>query len=199
MRFLDKVYRARTADETRRLYDDWATGYDGELAENGYATPDRTAQALRSVSDDPAQALLDIGCGTGLSGEALSRAGFTTIDGCDPSAGMLAEARTKGIYRELTEIVPEAPIPEGYAVMTAIGVIGAGAAPASLLDRIVSALPTGGLVAFSFNDHTLADPTFAELPDRLVEAGDMKERFREYGPHLPAQDLGSTVYILQKS
>ncbi|RUS84366.1 hypothetical protein EGW08_007898 [Elysia chlorotica] len=44
---------------------------------------------------------MDLGCGTGLVGEALYASGFTQLDGLDPSQGMLDVARSKGIYGEL--------------------------------------------------------------------------------------------------
>ncbi|MEL7154480.1 MAG: hypothetical protein AAFN51_11950, partial [Pseudomonadota bacterium] len=65
--FLDKVYDARDASETRALYDDWAASYDAEVAENGYATPGRCAEALKQHLSDPSASILDFGCGTGLS------------------------------------------------------------------------------------------------------------------------------------
>ena len=80
-KFLDKVYDARTADETRELYDAWSASYEAEVAENGYATPGRCAEALAKHLTDKDAPILDFGCGTGLSGLALKLAGFTTIDG----------------------------------------------------------------------------------------------------------------------
>jgi len=37
----------------------------------------------------------------GLVGEELSKLGFATVDGVDISAGMLGQARDKGVYRNL--------------------------------------------------------------------------------------------------
>ncbi len=73
-KFLDKVYDAKGTDETRALYDDWAASYDAEIAENGYATPRRCAEALAGFATDPSLPVLDFGCGTGLSGLALRAA-----------------------------------------------------------------------------------------------------------------------------
>lgn len=48
--------------------------------------------------------ILDLGCGPGLSGEALQRVGFKEIDGCDFSESMFALARKKDCYRELFRV-----------------------------------------------------------------------------------------------
>jgi predicted TPR repeat methyltransferase len=69
--------------------------------------------------------VLDFGCGTGLSGEALAAARVSRcIDGADVSAEMLEGARDKGVYRQLLKLDPEAPLPGrpgAYAAVTAAG------------------------------------------------------------------------------
>ena len=159
--FLNKAYTARDAAGTRKLYDDWAASYEAEVAENGYATPERCAQALVASLDDLAAPVLDFGCGTGLSGLALKLAGLTTIDGLDLSADMLAIARDKGLYRHLDLIdadTPLAHVPGTYAAIAAIGVIGAGAAPITVFDTLMDGLAPGGKLVVSLNDHALEDP-----------------------------------------
>ena len=199
--FLDKVYDARDAKETRALYDDWAATYDAEVAENGYATPGRCAKALKQHLTDPSASILDFGCGTGLSGLALKLAGFDTIDGVDLSAEMLEGARAKGVYRDLRQIQPDqSPVqtPGDYAAIAAIGVIGAGAAPISVFDTLMRALGPSGLFVFSFNDHALQDPVNEARVSEWTDCGAARLLFKEHGPHLPARDLGSNVYILEK-
>jgi len=200
-RFLNKVYDARTADETRDLYDAWSTGYDSEVAENGYATPRRVAEALYAHLPGSVAPILDYGCGTGLSGLALKLAGFDRIDGADLSPEMLVQAQAKTVYRQLWQVGSEdAPPgnPGDYAAITAIGVIGAGAAPISLLDRLMAHLDTGGLLAFSFNDHALADSANEGRVNEHVDTGSARLLMQEYGPHLPGLNLKSTVYVLEK-
>ena len=102
--FLNNAYGARDSAATRKLYDDWAASYEAEIAENGYATPTRCAEALRSKIRDASAPILDFGCGTGLSGLALKLVGFETIDGVDLSQEMLNQAREKGVYRKAAVI-----------------------------------------------------------------------------------------------
>ena len=197
-RFLDKVYTARTADETRALYDDWSASYEAEVAENGYATPGRCAEALTKFMSDKNAPVLDFGCGTGLSGLALKLAGFTTIDGVDLSADMLAKAGDKKAYRALRQIGADSPIDGAYEAIAAIGVIGAGAAPISTFDLIMNALPKGGKFVLSFNDHALADPMNEGRISDWCDSGAARLLFKEYGPHLPGLGMKSNVYVIEK-
>ena len=197
-RFLDKVYTARTADETRALYDDWSASYEAEVAENGYATPGRCAEALAQFMSGKNAPVLDFGCGTGLSGLALKLAGFTTIDGVDLSADMLAKAGGKKAYRALRQIGADSPIDGAYEAIAAIGVIGAGAAPISTFDLIMNALPKGGKFVLSFNDHALADPMNEGRISDWCDSGAARLLFKEYGPHLPGLGMKSNVYVIEK-
>ncbi|MEP5630637.1 MAG: methyltransferase domain-containing protein [Tateyamaria sp.] len=199
-RFLNKAYTVRDASQTRALYDDWAASYEAELGENGYVTPGRCAEALKNVTQDLSQPLLDFGCGTGLSGLALQQAGFTIIDGLDLSAKMLAGARDKGVYRHLDQIEGGADLPRnGYALCAAMGVIGSGAAPISVLHQLMRSLPNGGKLVFSFNDHTLEDPLFEAGVSEWTDCGAARLLFKESGDHIPGIQLNSTVYVLEKT
>ncbi len=200
--FLAKAYSARDAAGTRSLYDSWAASYEAEIKENGYATPERCARALALHSVDQAAPVLDFGCGTGLSGLALGLAGFTTLDGMDLSADMLGQAADKGIYRQTLLTEPDAPpeIPgDTYAAIAAIGVLGAGAAPMTLFDTLMDALPPGGLLVWSFNDHALQDPACEAKLNEYLDTATASLLFKEHGPHLPGIGLKSTVYVARKS
>jgi predicted TPR repeat methyltransferase len=200
--FLDKAYSARDADSTRALYDAWADSYEAEIAENGYATPKRCAEALAQYSKDLDAPVLDFGCGTGLSGLALRSSGFSTLDGVDISADMLALAHPKNAYRSLRQIEADAtPIdkPGTYAAIAAIGVIGAGAAPIETLDTLMYGLDSNGLLVLSFNDHALENPGNEARLNEWVDCGAARLVFMEYGDHLPGIGIGSNVYVLEKA
>ena len=197
--FLKQAYATR--DDTRALYNAWAKSYDAELSANGYVTPERCAAALRAYSAGLDLPVLDFGCGTGLSGLSLKLQGFTTIDGVDVSADMLKGAGEKQLYRNLTLVEPGAPLPHkagAYAAITCIGVIGAGAAPVSVFDDVMTGLAKGGLTVLSFNDHALEDPAYEAKLDSYTGSGQARLLFKEHGPHIPGIGLGSNVYVLEK-
>ena len=199
--FLDKIYGEATQAETDAVYDAWATSYDTEVGENGYVTPGRLARLLFKHKPEPETPVLDYGCGTGLSGQALTKAGFQVIDGTDPNAEMLNGAREKGIYRTLNllDLDRDPPIDAGaYDILTAIGVVGTGAAPPETFDVLMHALSTGGILAFSLNDHALKDARFEGKLCEWLDCGAAYLLAKEYGPHLPGQNLKSNVYIVEK-
>ena len=200
-KFLDKAYDLDGEAQTRAHYDDWSASYDAEISRNGYATPARISTALASFTPDKSAAILDFGCGTGMSGDALARAGFSVIDGVDLSPDMLAQARKTKTYRHLNVIEPDAHLPlkaGDYSAIVACGVIGAGGAPLSTFDVLMALLPKGGLFAFSFNDHTLQDPAYEAKLQTYLHAKSAKLCHREHGDHLPGINLGAVVYVVEK-
>ncbi|WP_170381182.1 class I SAM-dependent DNA methyltransferase [Ruegeria atlantica] len=201
-KFFKDTYALDTPQATHAHYQKWASSYDAEVGAHGYATPGRVAEALWSKLPEPQTPILDYGCGTGLSGVALRAAGFEVIDGIDPTPKMLEGAEAKEVYRKLStfEITDPNPLEKGaYKAITAIGVIGTGAAPPEVFDMLMHALPKGGLLGFSFNDHTLADASYTSRLNDWLDMGAARLLFREYGPHLPGMDLKSDVYIVEKA
>lgn len=198
--FLQRVYDLQTQSETDAYYTEWAATYDRELVENGYRTPERCAQALAPFVQADAP-ILDVGCGTGLSGSALRDAGFTDISGRDVNAAMLNVAQSSGVYRNLAVSDAADPFPfepGRYAALAAIGVIGIGAAPASLLGEALEALAPDGHLVFSYNDHALADPVFGAALDEALSPDGAEQVFSEHGPHIEALGTRSTVFVLRR-
>ena len=198
--YLDKIYSADSAD-LRPFYAQWAQSYDQEVGENGYVTPLRIAEALARHVKDLSIPILDFGCGTGVSGQAFQEAGFLTIDGVDISAEMLEVAAQKKIYRRLEVFAPESGpnVKLGaYSIIAAVGVIGAGAAPLAVLDKMMALLAPKGLLVFSFNNHTLEDPAYDGRVENYVKRGQAALHLKDYGDHLPKQKINSNIYILEK-
>ena len=200
--YLDNVYDLDTSEKTRAFYDDWSATYDEEVAENGYATPGRAAEALAGFVEDLAEPMMDLGCGTGVSGAAFRAAGFSTLDGTDFSPQMLKRAESKGIYRTLLKGNLSDPMPfadGAYRLISAIGVLNPGHAPAEVFDQVMAKLPAGGLFTFSLNDHALADPAYEARLNEHLDCGAARLLFKEYGTHLPKIDLQSNVYVVAKA
>ena len=198
---LENAYGLRSSDDVAEFYGGWAGNYEDELKESGYATPLRCAAALAERVEDRDRPIIDLGCGTGLSGLALRDAGFTTIDGCDLSEEMLSRAREKGVYRELAvaDLSADLPMPPGaYAHAAAVGCLSPEYMPVTVLDDILKALAPKGCLVFSLNDHAAADGTMMGRICELCDAGGAELLHRSHGRHLPGIGLASTVFVLRR-
>lgn len=196
------LWTPHSVEDTRQIYADWATSYDKDVADWGYATPARIAMALRVSGANTEKGVLDYGCGTGLCGMALRTVGFDVVDGTDISPEMLEQAQTREVYRALWLSEPGTLGhigPGDYSAISACGVVSLGAAPPETLDMLVKALAPGNLLAFSFNEATLADVRYTDRLDMVASLSDIETVFEENGPHLPAKDMSSTVYVLKRT
>ncbi|MEL7463748.1 MAG: class I SAM-dependent methyltransferase [Pseudomonadota bacterium] len=201
-KYLENAYGHAHGEAARKFYDEWAATYDAETSDNGYITPVRCAAALADLTEDQQRPILDLGCGTGLSGAALKSAGFAAIDGWDPSSEMLRQAEKRHVYRVLRQIEPEASLDapaNAYAAVNAAGVLSPGLAPPEAFDQILAFLPKGGHISFSLNDHAIEDGAHERRMTEIVDAGAAILRFKEYGDHLPGREMKSWVYVLEKT
>ena len=201
--YLDKIYGVDDAEKQRDVYDQWAESYDSELEKANYLTPGRLVDALKSCvkEGDLTTPVLDFGCGTGISGEELANAGFKRLHGADVSEGMLKMAEAKGVYEKLVTLPfgnPDPGLVSRYRLVTAVGAISHGAAPASCLPAIVMALPSGGRLALSYNQQTLEDEEYMTTLDRTVNSSEAVLEFSEDGPHLEGLATISRVMVIRR-
>lgn len=198
---LQGAYDLSGSEDVRGFYDGWAEGYEEELGENGYVTPERCARALREHVADPTEPLAEFGCGTGLGGLALRAAGFTVIDGFDLSPEMLVRAKEKGVYRGLSLCDLSQPLEieaESYANAAAIGVINPGYMPPTVIDEILKTIRVGGVFVFSVNDRSAEDGTIRARIMDLTDCSAVDLLMAEHGDHIPGTGLMATVYALRK-
>lgn len=205
-RLLDRAYtfdHSSTVQHTREFYDEWAEVYDEELVtEQGYAMPQRCASALARFATPSSTRVLDVGCGTGLSGKALQAAGFEAIDGCDISPGMLEKAAQLGLYERLFEADLTRPPLDvedaSYDAATAVGVYSFGHLHADTTETILRAVAPGGLVAIGVNDHFYEEGSLRAKIEDLEREGAVTTLLAEHGAHLPVKGVGGWVFVLRK-
>ena len=144
------------AGETGEFFDRWARegldyiwssrDYDADAA-RWYRAPGIMTERLQPWLPAGAR-ILDVGCGTGLSGERLVEAGFQ-VSGIDLSAAMAKKARQRG-YREVrVGDATSAEWPDAFDCVLCVGVIGDWISAASLLPRLAQALAPGGILALT--------------------------------------------------
>jgi predicted TPR repeat methyltransferase len=180
---LHTVYSASSPAELSKSYADWAATYDAETASLGYLLPFLiTAWVARYVpiGEGP---LLDVGCGTGLSGPSLQALGYGDMAGLDLSDEMLAVAAGRGTYGELKQAMlgETLPWPDGhFRAFFSTGVFTIGHAPASGLYDLVRITQAGGHAIFTVRDQVFESGGFRKVFDDLEGQG--KWRPVEEGP-----------------
>ncbi len=99
---LARNYTDLATDDQRVVYRQWADSYDEELIEEfGYIAPQEAVNALVRRVPDRTAPVLDMGCGTGLAGKLLDKAGFTHIDGVVLTPELREKAAALNVYRQL--------------------------------------------------------------------------------------------------
>jgi len=183
------------------LYNNWYNSYDNELLRNGYITHIRCAEAINRNATNKQASILDIGCGTGLSGQEILSKGFVKIDGTDFSTKMLEKAAEKNIYQELFLIdlnTDNYNLNKKYDIICAAGVISPNHAKPETINYFQKYLNKKGLMVFSLNDHAVEDANFMKKIQFVINKNKLKIIEKKYGDHLVRIQLRSWIYVLQK-
>ena len=148
------------------LFDQHAEAFEDILVEQlGYAVPMMVRQRLQTLHLGPFKRLLDLGCGTGLTGEAL-RDMADDITGIDISENMVEIAHEKDLYETLyvaeAEDFLEDNDDEPFDIITATDVLPYLGALEPLFFGAAENLNAGGLLIFS--SETLPEDTLAGRP-----------------------------------
>jgi predicted TPR repeat methyltransferase len=135
------------------LFDQFAPRFDAELERLGYRTPRLLADLLQAGGVVPERMLrvLDIGCGTGLSGYAMVPFA-RVLAGVDLSPRMIEAARARKVYdtlevADLMETLARAP--EAWDLIVAADVLNYVGALEAPLAAMAAALAPGGHAAIS--------------------------------------------------
>jgi len=176
---LARAYGLQSQADSQALYRDWATTYDQTMLDGlQYQSPALVAQLLAQAfpqSENRAQAaVLDVGCGTGLAGEALAALGFAVVDGLDISPEMMAVAMARGTYRQCLQADLLITLPlsaAAYDAAVCCGTFTTGHVGAGCLDEIFRVLRPGAPFAFTVKTSEWERLGFQAALQRLQAAG----------------------------
>ena len=171
---LEEAYAVETPDDNRRLYAKWATTYEsGFIGTKRYEYHERVAEVC-VARERPVGPTLDVGCGTGIVGEALRARGVDRIDGVDISAAMLEQAAAKDVYTDLIEAdltVGMAVADDTYAGITSAGTFTHGHLPPEPLGELIRVAMPGARCAIGINAAHWSDHGFEAYLDQAVVDG----------------------------
>ncbi len=191
---------SKKSDDVAKYYDNWASDYDGTLADWRYEAPEQVASMLRAKLS-PKSVILDAGCGTGLSGRALHTAGFTTIDGIDVSHRSLEIAGMAGAYRTLHTMDLQRlslPIPDNhYDGLACVGVLTYLTDSVGTLREFGRVVRSGGAVAITQRSDLFAEREFQSVLEGLLNKGVIAQlRISEPLPYLPDnEEFGDQILV----
>jgi len=185
---LAEAYALDGPEANRSLYARWASTYEsGFVADRGYVYPERVVAVFVEHGLDGAgvgdgDAVVDVGCGTGLAGTALRNlldSGRSVIDGLDLSPEMLHQASLKQhegapVYRDLIEVdlTTTLPIATGtYAGAVSVGTFTHGHVGPASLPEVIRIVRPGGRLAIGINAAHFAAAGFGDAFDGLVAGG----------------------------
>ena len=171
---LEQVYAAKSPEELSSAYAAWAAGYDRDTLAAGYCLPFQVLAWVSRYVQPDAGALLDAGCGTGLSGPYLKALGYSHIAGLDFSEEMLKLAGSRGVYDDLRRATLGETLPwedNHFAAFLSTGVFTEGHAPASSLDELCRITRPGGYAVFTVRDKIFETGGFAAVIADLAGRG----------------------------
>jgi SAM-dependent methyltransferase len=176
----------------RELYARWAATYEsGFIVDSGYRYHEQVARIFvehclpRVVHRRGADAavVVDLGCGTGLGGRAVSSRARAVIDGVDISPEMLREAASnrvgdEPVYRHLIEADLTRPIPidDGvYDAAFSVGTFTHGHVGPAAIHEVVRIVRPSGRVAIGINAAHYATAGFDATFQQLIDQGRITE------------------------
>jgi predicted TPR repeat methyltransferase len=173
--FVDEAYHLENSDEMAEFYRKWARDYDRQMLDlRGYTSPATIAEKLVLHLPQKHAAVLDIGCGTGLTCRLLAEQGYDRLDGIDLSQEMLNVAHERGIYRSLLQADVNEPLPletASYDGVISSGTFTHGHVGPQPLGEIFRVLKPGGVLACTVHQDLWQSLGFEDRFRRLVDEG----------------------------
>ncbi len=164
--FLKGAYELTDVKSAMSFYSDWAGEYDDRMeGVLGYVAPKLMAEYFATAVPNRTTSILDVGCGTGLTGLYLKSHGFQTIDGIDLNSQMLAKSRARGFYRTLIEadITKHIELPTAsYDGIISSGTFTLGHVGAEPIPELVRLLKPGAVLGCTIHREIWAQRGFEE-------------------------------------
>ena len=185
------VYSASGDRELAERYDSWAGDYEHDVLDLGRVLKDERVFDMLVKYVPKESQVLEAGAGTGMVGQHLYTLGYRNLVAIDLSAGMLAEAEKKGVYRELLQMKLGDPLgfpTDSFDAVVAVGVFTIAHASADAFDEIIRITKPGGHIIFTVRPEFCENSGFMEKLVDLEKRGKWAhvELGERYQPHADA-------------
>lgn len=183
--------RIQTDSEiVKKEFDSYAADYDSQMIMGWGHCAHTDASKITANYLQPEAYILDAGCGTGLSGQALHDLGFKYISGIDLSDQMLKQAKKRNVYSSVRQADLKKRLP--FKDNTFGGVV-----CAAVLSHFPKVVPTmlefcrvtqaGGYIIFSHREDLYAQYGYKEQLIQLEQSSKWEYIHRsEPMPYLPS-------------
>ncbi|MEM7069457.1 MAG: class I SAM-dependent methyltransferase [Pseudomonadota bacterium] len=196
---LKEVYRDRTVDDQREIYREWAETYDAQTTgEFGWMGFKPAAEVFAKRVTDRSARVLDAGCGTGLSGLALSEFGFGNLHGRDLSREMLAIAEDRNVYQSLGEVDLTVPLTEEpFDAVISVGVFGFGPPFPEHIHHLVNATKPDGLVILTVNGKGWVDRKWDTVLPDVIRTDNLRLTEQLDIPYLEKEEINGKLLVFR--
>ena len=201
--FVTEAYNAEGEQGLKDFYAKWAQEYDTEMLEKlNYTAPGDIAQAMARYLEDSQCRILDVGCGTGLTAQALHRLGFSNLYGIDLSQEMVDVARVRGIYTGLVaaDVTQPLDFESGFfGGIISSGTFTHGHVGPEPLPELFRILRPGGILTCTVKDDLWRERGFDQAFEQLVSSDQAVCLSRELKSYYLDSDPDGWFCVYQKS
>ncbi|XP_075259674.1 uncharacterized protein LOC142351503 [Convolutriloba macropyga] len=205
---IEAVYNTKTPAEELNHFEEIADEYERTVKALNYTGPQLCIQALKKCEEKTGISVprngkcIDIGAGTGMSGESLRSAGFTgVVDALEPSDNMYSIAAQKGIYstRYSDMLSPDKETSvesSAYDLVLSCGVFSNRSASSGCLPEVIRMAKMGGVITIVMNNDFWKDG-FDSAVEKLEEQKRVQVMYNDSFEGFFG-DKTARVFILQK-
>lgn len=162
------------SEDVSVYYDNWAEKYNEDLKAWEYQAPVVAAKLLKKFMPESGK-ILDAGCGTGLTGNALKDMGYKDITGIDISEKSIILAQKTGAYSQLEQFdLQKQTFPfkqSEFDAVNCIGVLTYIKNPRPLLKEFCRIVRPSGYIVFSHREDSLKAFRYFEIIKELEDKG----------------------------
>ena len=176
--FFEKWAGGATTDSLKAAteYDCLSEVYENQVAQWNYKCHEVAAELMKKFVAVQ-EKILDLGCGTGLAGEAFHRQGYRRIAGADISKKSLDIARKKNLYTELHQVDLQERLPfrdNAFDAISCTAVMTYIETPEKVLHEFSRIVKSGGYILFTNRTDIHAERQYPAILQRMEEQGVLK-------------------------